>query len=82
MQYQFLRPCEEKNEVIKNVVIVGTGVVGASGTAYYLSRGYPCRHLFNRWVEFSERVGSADTHEALTAFSERPPPRFDNVESA
>ena len=40
MQCQFLRPCEEKNEGIQNVVIVGTGVIGASGTAFYLSRGF------------------------------------------
>jgi carnitine 3-dehydrogenase len=29
-----------KNEEIQNVAIVGTGVIGASWTAYYLSRGF------------------------------------------
>jgi 3-hydroxyacyl-CoA dehydrogenase len=29
-----------KNDEIKNVAIVGTGVIGASWTAYYLSRGF------------------------------------------
>ena len=29
-----------KNEEIQNIAIVGTGVIGASWTAYYLSRGF------------------------------------------
>jgi len=29
-----------KNDEIKNVAIVGTGVIGASWAAYYLSRGF------------------------------------------
>jgi 3-hydroxyacyl-CoA dehydrogenase len=29
-----------KNKEIRNVAIVGTGVIGASWAAYYLSRGF------------------------------------------
>ena len=29
-----------ENGEIKNIVIVGTGVIGASWAAYYLSRGF------------------------------------------
>jgi carnitine 3-dehydrogenase len=29
-----------KNDEIENIAIVGTGVIGASWAAYYLSRGF------------------------------------------
>src|ERR1700751_3608636 len=32
--------CMAKNNEIRNVAIVGTGVIGASWAAYYLSRGF------------------------------------------
>jgi enoyl-CoA hydratase/carnithine racemase len=44
----------------------------------------PCveQAIQDEMVEFSERVRSADAREALTAFFEKRPPRFNSSESA
>jgi 3-hydroxyacyl-CoA dehydrogenase len=41
-----------KIEEIQNVAIVGTGVIGASWAAYYLSRGFSVERATRRLANF------------------------------